>query len=403
MMVDRQAVLIVNPGASLYGSDRMTIESVKALVSNGFRVFVTVPEPGPLVDALAQAGAQILIQPTPVIRKALFTASGLLRLALDAADAWRPSWRLLKATGAQTVVVNTVTAPLWLAVARAARCTVICHVHEAERSAPIPLRVALYLPLLLAHRAIVNSRFSLDALRDSAPWLARRTTLVYNAVTGPPEVVPPRSDLRGSVRLMYLGRLSQRKGPHVAVEALGHLRARGQDVELDLLGSVFPGNEGYEEGLVRQIADFGLADHVRLLGFREDIWGSVAEADMVIIPSTVDEPFGNTAVEASLAARPLVVTNIAGLKEASEIATSRLAVPPSDPVAVANAVEQIIDGWPDYARRAVLDSVAVAERFSFDRYADAFLDVMGLPSRDAAASVRPHAVPRRSRGPSAPG
>lgn len=386
-MSDGETVLIVNPGASLYGSDRMTVESVKALVSNGFRVAVTLPESGPLMDLLAQAGARVIVQPTPVIRKALLTPSGLLCLARDAAAAWRPSWRLLKASGADTVVVNTITAPLWLAVARAARCTVVCHVHEAERSMPAALRIALYLPLVLAHRAVVNSRFSLEALRASAPWMVGRANLVYNAVAGPAEVIPPRSQLDGPARLIYLGRLSHRKGPHVAVEALGLLRARGREVELDLLGAVFPGNEAYERDLIRQIEGHGLVDHVRRLGFLEDVWGTVAAADMVIIPSTVDEPFGNTAVEASLAARPLVVSEIAGLKEASETATSRVAVPPSDPVAIAAAVEEIIDGWPDFARRAVVDSEVVADRFSFPRYAHAFVAALGLSSRQAVSST----------------
>ena len=38
MAGDPRTVLIANPGADLYGSDRMTIESVKALVSGGYRV-----------------------------------------------------------------------------------------------------------------------------------------------------------------------------------------------------------------------------------------------------------------------------------------------------------------------------------------------------------------------------
>ena len=48
MAGDPRIVLIANPGADLYGSDRTTVESVKALVTAGYRVFVTVPGPGPL-------------------------------------------------------------------------------------------------------------------------------------------------------------------------------------------------------------------------------------------------------------------------------------------------------------------------------------------------------------------
>ena len=78
---DPRTVLVANPGADLYGSDRMALEDVRALVRAGRRVFVTVPGPGPLVDLLTGAGASVLVQPTPIVRKSLASPRGLLRLA----------------------------------------------------------------------------------------------------------------------------------------------------------------------------------------------------------------------------------------------------------------------------------------------------------------------------------
>ena len=120
------------------------------------------------------------------------------------------------------------------------------------------LRTALYLPLVFCQRIVINSRFSLDVLAASAPWLAKRTKIAYNAVEGPAEVVPPREHLDGAVRLMYMGRLSHRKGPHVLIDAVEMLRRRGREVRLDLLGAVFPGNEAYEVGLREQATPRGV-------------------------------------------------------------------------------------------------------------------------------------------------
>ena len=85
MAGDPRIVLIANPGADLYGSDRMTVESVKALVTAGYRVFVTVPGPGPLIGLLTEAGATVLEQPTPIIRKSLLSPAGLVQLAKETA------------------------------------------------------------------------------------------------------------------------------------------------------------------------------------------------------------------------------------------------------------------------------------------------------------------------------
>jgi len=300
----------------------------------------------------------------------------LVQLLRETVTALLPSWRLLKHTRAGTVLVNTITPPLWFPLARLAGATVVCHVHEAEGTASALIRRALYLPLVLCHRIVINSRFSLNVLSESAPWLAARTRIVYNAVTGPDHVLPARAHLEGAVRLLFIGRLSHRKGPHVAIEAVRLLRERGRDVRLDLLGAVFPGNEAYEDTLRSQVAEGELTDAVNFLGFRTSIWDTVAESDIVVIPSTVDEPFGNTAVEASLAGRPLVVSDIAGLKEASQAASGRIAVPGSDASAIADAVERMIEKWPEFIRRAAADAEMVSERFSSEQYSDGLIAAM---------------------------
>lgn len=379
MAGDPRTVLIANPGADLYGSDRMTVESVKVLVAAGYRVFVTVPGPGPLIDLLTDAGATVLEQPTPIIRKSLLSPGGLVQLVRETLKAWVPSWRLLKHTNAGTVVVNTITPPLWFPLARLAGLNVACHVHEAEGTANPVLRATLYLPLIFCQRIVINSRFALNVLTRSAPWLATRTKIAYNAVQGPDEVTGPRQHLGGRVRLIYMGRLSHRKGPHVLIDAVKELKSRGRDVTLGLLGAVFPGNEAYEQALREQATSAGLSDEIEFIGFRPSIWPTVAQHDIVLISSVVDEPFGNTAVEASLAARPLVVSDIAGLKEASAVATSVIRVPPGDALAVADAVERIVDEWSTYRDAALTDAVHVAETFSAAQYGRAFIEAISPP------------------------
>lgn len=378
MAADQRTVLIVNPGSELYGADRMAVASAAALVARGFKVYVTVPGPGPLVELLLNAGASVIEQPTPVIRKSLLSPKGLLQLGVECVRAWGPMWRLVKHINPGTVMVNTITSPLWFPAAWLARRNVVGHVHEAEGSASAMMRRLLYLPLMFCHRIVINSRFALGVLADSAPWLVRRTTVVYNAVAGPETVVSPRGDLEAPVRLLYLGRLSHRKGPHVVVDAVRLLRDRGRPVQLDLLGAVFPGNEAYEDELRTRVARAGLTDAVRFLGFRPDVWGAVAESDIVVIPSTVDEPFGNTAVEASLGARPLIVSDIAGLKEASQVAKSRVLVPPSDAESLADAAERIVDDWANHAAMAETDAVNVAQRFSRAAYGAGLVAAMGI-------------------------
>ena len=52
----RSRVLVVNPGADVYGSDLQMLESVKGLISAAIDVRVLVPTPGRLVEAPPERG-----------------------------------------------------------------------------------------------------------------------------------------------------------------------------------------------------------------------------------------------------------------------------------------------------------------------------------------------------------
>jgi glycosyltransferase involved in cell wall biosynthesis len=318
-------VLCCHPSAELYGSDRVFLESVRALAA-GSEVVVTVPGDGPLVPLLAGTGATVLTCPVPVLRKAALRPAGLLRLLAETGRTLPAMWRLLRAHRPDLVYVSTVTVPLWQLLARLAGIRVAVHVHEAEDGVPGPVRFALALPLRLAHTVLVNSRATARTLG------ARRTSLLYNGVPGPPAPVRPVPG--DGPRIVLIGRWSPRKGTDVAVAALAELEP---GATLDLYGSVFPGYEWYETQLRQQIRDLGLAGRVRLRGFADDIWQAYAGADVAVVPSR-QEPFGNTAVEALLAGVPVVVTAVQGLPETVADGAHGAIVPPEDPAALADAI-----------------------------------------------------------------
>jgi glycosyltransferase involved in cell wall biosynthesis len=383
----RPAVLVVHPGAELYGADRMLLESVTALIDS-FTVTVALPGPGPLVGELESLGVRVALCPMPVLRNAALRPRGAARLLADGVRGALPALRLLRRHGNAGVYVNTLTIPSWPLLARLAGRPSLCHVHEAEQSAPRILRRAMALCPALADRVVANSRFTLEVLADVAPRLRKRSTVVYNAVHAPAEVAPARRELDGPLRLLYVGRISPRKGPQVAIATLRELVARGVDARLDLLGSVFTGYEWFQAELRQTVADSGLAGRVRFLGFDSDVWSYMAASDVVLVPSIGEESFGNAAVEAVLAARPLVVSDTSGLREAAAGYASAQAVAPGRPSDWADAVERVAVDWATFRRAAADDAVEARHRHSARRYQERLVEVVaGLPRRPAQQDV----------------
>lgn len=373
----RRMVLVAHPSSDMYGSDRVLLESVSGLIAAGYAVVVALPSPGPLATALGERGAELRFVEAPVLRKSALRPAGLVKLLGTTMRALPATWKLISTERPQLVLVNTITIPLWLLVARIRGVRVACHVHEAEHSLRPGLRRLLYLPLLLANLLVVNSNFSLGVLAESWKSLAKRGRLVYNGVPGPEHPTPIRATLEGQVRLLFLGRLSPRKGPQVALSALAELEsAHPGRFRLDLLGAVFEGYEWFEQELRDRVRDQGLTDSVNFIGFDPDIWAHLAVCDIVLVPSTVDEPFGNTAVEAILALRPLVVSDTSGLQEAAGgYATARL-VRPDDSGAIVAAIEELTANWTELASAGEADRELAIARHAPAVYQSELVEVL---------------------------
>jgi len=340
-----RTVLAVHPGAEMFGSDRMFLESVTGLQEAGSTVVAALPSDGPLVAELVKAGAIVRIVPMLVLRKKLMKPRGWPMLFRSALSGLVSGWRLIGQVRPDAVYVSTIIIPQWPALARLRRTRAISHVHEAEAASSRLLNATLYLPHLASTSTLVNSHFSLETIRVALAPLARRSSVIYNGVASPDSPEPPRERLEGALRILYLGRLSPRKGPDLVIDAAVRLRDQGRPATVTLLGTAFEGYEWYEQQLRDQASASGI--DVEFAGFRQSIWPFLAASDVLIVPSRMEEPFGNTAVEGVLALRPVIASDSGGLREAVEGYSASRLVAPDDAVAIALELESLAEGWAE--------------------------------------------------------
>lgn len=387
-------LLVAHPSPDVYGSDLQLRQTVVAALEAGWEVTVTVPSAGPLVALLESDGARVVVDPrTAVLRKSALSPRGLLGLAARSLRNVVAGVGVLRRTRPDALLVNTLTIPSWIVAGRVAGVPVACHVHEAEDHLPALVRRVLVAPLRLADQLIMNSRATAAVVTASAPALEERGVVVHNGVpddTTPP--TPPRQ--RGAddvARLVVVGRLSPRKGTDVALEAVALLRARGHRVGLDLCGTAFEGYEWFVRELEERAAQPDLAGAVTFRGYVPGTRPVLDECDVALVPS-LGESFGNTAVEALLAQRPLVASARLGLREIVADRRTGLLVPAGDPAALADAVEELLDDPALAARLAAAGREDAVARFGSDTYRAAMLDVLTRLARTGPAR-RPDATP----------
>lgn len=368
--IDALTVVMAHPGSELYGSDRVFLESARQLKIHGWKVVAALPEDGPLAERLRSEGVCVRFRSTPVIRKSAMSPIGLLKLAKEALCSLPGSISLLRSVRPGVLYVSTLVIPFWIIIGRMLGLRVVCHVHEAETGASALVRRLLAGPVVLATQVIFNSHFCRSVLLESFPSLARRSTVILNPLEGPPIQTVPRNAIAAHPELLFLGRISPRKGPDVAIKALAEIRSAGFDARLSLLGSVFAGYEWFREDLSTLVTQLGLEDQISFLGFESDVWPTIASCDVVLIPSIADESFGNAAVEAVLARRPVVVAASGGLLEAVEGYSSARTAAVGDEAELARQVIQLIEDWQEVTAATASDAAAAAERHSFVHYGE---------------------------------
>ncbi len=374
-------LVVVNPGADVYGSDLQMLESVSAARLAGWRVTVVTPDEGPLRALVEARDAAYLVFPLPVVRRAHLRPAAFLSLVGTLPAAVARLRTQLRQLAADLVYVNTTTIPWAIAAGRLAGVPVVCHVHEAEDTDGRLVLMGLNAPLLLADRLIFISRTARDAAVAIVPALGRRGVLVPNGVPDRPVPVVARPE-GTPTRLCVLGRLSPRKAPHVALEALRVLRDRGVPATLEVAGSPFAGYEYYEQQLRASAQEWGLGAAVHFSGYVSPSYPAFDRAQIVLCPS-VREPFGNAVIEAQLAERPVVAAAAGGHLESVVDGETGLLVPVGDPTAMADAVQRLIDD-PDLAGRLGGQARARSvELFGLQRYRAQIVEVL-----DAAVERR---------------
>lgn len=162
--------------------------------------------------------------------------------------------------------------------------------------------------------------------------------------------------------LLWVGRMQPWKGVDTAIRALQQIpRAR-----------LLIAGDGETRAELEQLTrDLALTERVIFLGSlaRERLPGLYAAVDLLLATSFASETFGIGPVEAQACGLPVVASRFGGFPEVVDEGRTGLLAPPRDPVALAQAVNALLDD--PARRRAMADAAPVwAAQFAWPAVAD---------------------------------
>jgi len=191
---------------------------------------------------------------------------------------------------------------------------------------------------------------------------------------------------------LYVGRLTEDKGVHVLIAAFARVHATHPDSRLIVAGSSFYAHAprtDYERRLAAQAAP--LAHAIAFSGFvpHAQLRFLYASADVVVVPSIWQEPFGLVALEAMSSQACVVASAVGGLPELVAHERTGLLVPADDAAALADAMARLL---ADAVLRQRLGRAAradVVRRFSYTRLAGELTEKLGGLARTPIGVAHP--------------
>jgi glycosyltransferase involved in cell wall biosynthesis len=160
-------------------------------------------------------------------------------------------------------------------------------------------------------------------------------TILPNFVKLPAKKVYPERPIPGRIKLIFFGRIEEKKGLDTLLNALPHVEVPYQ---LTIAGD---GDNAYIESLKKITVDNGSAEHIDWIGFQTDNKFDLLQAqDLFILPSH-DENFGNAVIESLSVGTPVLISEGVGLAE--YVKDNKLGwVCAADPLLFAQQVNNIV-------------------------------------------------------------
>lgn len=311
-------ILIIHQSADLYGSDRTLFLLLKYLDREKFNPVVVLPLDGPLREELEKINIEVHIAPVLKIYRNIIKPKNILNFFSEYKSAVKFLDTLHKKHHFNIIYSNTLAVLLGMIYAKKTKIKHIWHVHEIIVH---PNIVANFFPKLLKKYAdvvVCNSKATLENLLKREPSLKSKAIVIYNGmITKENYNTIDKEDLgftNEDILVTLVGRISRLKGHKWLLNTyIKYLK--NSNIKLLFVGSPVEGQEFYLKEIEQILISNRLLDRVKILQFTKQINPIFKVSDIIVTPSTEAESFGLVALEAMLAKKPVIGTNLGGLKE----------------------------------------------------------------------------------------
>jgi len=306
---------------------------------------VIVPEDGPLVGALREAGARVEVLPLASVareaRRADIAPGAAQALAAAHVGAYVPRLALrLRELGPDVVHAISLKSGVYGSLAaRLAGRPVLWHLHDFLAPPYLNPRLARAMRQVVTHLPNALVAPSPRCLAAVGPGVGRLPTAVFPF----PVPLPERTaEVRPEVRRVgIVGRITPWKGQDVFLRGFARAFPDGDEpVRARVVGSALFGEEDFERELHALADELGIAERVDFVGFRSDVEQELLDLDLLVHASVLPDPLPGVVLEGMGTGVPTISSDNGGQAEHVAEADAGLLFRAGDPDALAAAMRR---------------------------------------------------------------
>lgn len=286
------------------GSPTVLVNMIKGLGREKYKPFFLSPSKGPLIDALAEGGVEILEHEAKSISyKSPFT---LLFRAYKFAG-------ILKANDIKLLHINDYVWNLDLALgAWMARIPIISHLHNRDTIEKRNFLTHISDWFLFVSENHKNNVKNFELIEN-------KSSVLYNAIDykyygSGKNIRAALGYSQGDILVGTISQIAKHKGIDILCETAKICCQENDNIKFLVVGPIGSGEEDFYKKITESIEKNNLSEKIKLIGPRKDIADFLASIDIFLLPSR-EETFGLVIGEALSAGLPVITSRAGGIPE----------------------------------------------------------------------------------------
>ena len=305
-------ILIAHSSNDLYGASKVLISIIDIFIKNGFKVYLILPNNGPLNNNEIIKKTNLKIINLGVFRKKYFNFFGLINRFYFIIKSSLYIKKFLKRNQIDLVYTNTSTLISPSIAAKFAGIPSIFHIHE------IPNGNSIYSRFITAFLNVFPREITCVSKSVYDFWIIKglkknKVKVIYNGFN----IKKSKSKILSDDKIVItsIARIIPYKGHSLLIRIFEMLCKKNENIYLQIVGDTLPEYQKYFDELILEIKRRGLNNKIKFLGFRKNVISILEKSNFFIHTPLSPDPLPTVIFEAILSKTPVITNNLGGAYE----------------------------------------------------------------------------------------